>query len=152
MLNKTKIGITIMKPNKKFIKLAITIEMGITSLGIRNCLRSCALLSIAVVDSIIELIKKFQGKSALNTKIEKCFISVFIIWEKVKVITSIISRGFIIAQEIPNADPIYLPRKFFTTMLLIIRLCKTIADSLSAILIIDPVIFSILFQNVTYDN
>lgn len=151
VLNMIKIGITIRKPNRKFIKFAITIDMGMTSLGITNCLKICALLSIEAVDSIIELIKKFQGKRALNTRIEKYFISVFMTWEKIKVITSIISKGLIIAQEIPKVEPIYLPLKFFTTILLIICLCEIIADSLSEIFIIYPSSSPFYYQSVTYD-
>jgi len=150
-LNIIKIGIMIRKPNKKFIKFAIAIDMGMTSLGIINCLRTCALLSIEVVDSIMELIKKFQGKSALNTRIEKYFIPVFMTWEKIKVITSIINRGFIIDQEIPKVEPIYLPLKFFTTILLIICLCEIISDNLSAIFIIYLSVSPIYYKIVTYE-
>lgn len=135
-LNMIKIGMAIIKPNKKFIKFAITIDMGITSLGMTNCFRSSALPAMEVVDSIIELIKKFHGRRALNTKIGKFFTSDFITCVKTKVTASINNKGFIIAHEMPKAEPIYLPFKFFNTRLLIICLCEIIIENLPDIFII----------------
>jgi hypothetical protein len=67
-------------------------------------------------------------------------------WEKIKVITNMINKGFIIAQEMPKEEPMYLPLKFFITILLIICLFEITADSLFERFIISPDPCSILLQ------
>ena len=130
-LNMTKRGMIIIKPNKKFMKLANAIEIGIPSLSITNRFNSSALLTIEVADSEMELAKNPHGRRALKTKRGKCLISIFMILVKTKVITNMVNKGFIIAHKIPKLEPIYLLFKFFIAIVFIICLWIIIFLNLS---------------------
>jgi len=110
-----KIGIITIKPNKKFMKFAKTVDMGKNSLEKVNCDRSWALLTIDGVASDKEVEKNTQGKMAHKTNRGKFSNSIFITYVKIKLIAAIMSKGVMTAQETPRIEPTYLAFSSFTT-------------------------------------